>query len=186
MSNEAKNVTTGKPKIGGAVFRAPLGTPLPNSASAQLNEAFKSLGYVSDDGLTNDNSPESDTVKAWGGDTVLSMQTERADSFGLTFIEAINTEVLKAIYGSDNVTVNEETGEITVKATAEDMPAGSYVIDMILKGNRAKRIVIPNGTISELGTITYKDDEAVGYEVTITDVPDESGVYHYEYIAGEA
>ena len=33
MGNSVENVTYGKPKIGGAVFRAPLGTPLPVSAS---------------------------------------------------------------------------------------------------------------------------------------------------------
>jgi hypothetical protein len=99
-------------------------------------------------------------------------------------LEVLNADVLKAVYGADNVIV-DGSGNITVKATADELSSGSWIIDMIMRGNRKKRIVIPNGTISELGTITYKDDEAVGYQLTITDVPDASGVYHYEYIKGE-
>lgn len=181
MANVAANVTTGKPKVGGAIFWAPIGSTLPTDASSALDAAFKCLGYASEDGVTNDNSPSSETVKAWGGDTVLSMQTDRADTFGVTLIEAMNVDVLKTIYGASNVT--ESSGAITVKATAEDMPRGEWVFEMILKGGKAKRIVIPDGSISDLGTITYKDDEAVGYEITITAVPDTAGVYHYEYIA---
>ena len=184
MATNATNVTVGKPKVGGAVHFAPLGTTLPTDATTALDNAFVDLGYVSEDGLTNNNSPESDTVKAWGGDTVLTLQTDRPDSFSLALIEAMNQNVLKAIYGASNVTV-DSNGNISVQATAQDMPSGAWVFDMILKGGRAKRIVVPNGTISELGEITYKDDEAVGYNITITDVSDASGVYHYEYIEAE-
>lgn len=185
MANTAANVTVGKPKVGGAIYVAPLGTTLPTDSSTALNAAFKCLGYVSEDGVTNSNSPESDNVKAWGGDTVLVLQTDRPDSFSLTLLEGLNEDVLKTIYGSSNVTV-DGSGNITVKATADEMIGHAWVFEMIMKGNRAKRTVIPNGTISELGDIVYKDDEAVGYNVTIQDVPDNSGVYHYEYIAAGA
>lgn len=185
MANTAANVTVGKPKVGGAIYVAPLGTTLPTDSSTALNAAFKCLGYVSEDGVTNSNSPESDNVKAWGGDTVLVLQTDRPDSFSLTLLEGLNEDVLKTIYGSSNVTV-DGSGNITVKATADEMIGHAWVFEMIMKGNRAKRTVIPNGTISELGDIVYKDDEAVGYNVTIQDVPDASGVYHYEYIAAGA
>lgn len=188
MATTATNVTVGKPKVGGAVHWAPLGTTLPTDATtaiASVSADYVDLGYVSEDGLTNNNSPESDTVKAWGGDTVLNLQTDRPDTFALTLIEAMNEEVLKTIYGSSNVVV-DGSGNITVKATAQDMPSGVWVFDMILKGGRAKRIVVPNGTISKLGEIAYKDSEAVGYNVTITDVPDTNGVYHYEYITATA
>ena len=185
MANTAANVTVGKPKVGGAIYVAPLGTTLPTDSSTALNAAFKCLGYVSEDGVTNSNSPESDNVKAWGGDTVLVLQTDRPDSFSLTLLEGLNEDVLKTIYGSNNVTV-DGNGNITVKATADEMTGHAWVFEMVLKGNRAKRTVIPNGTISELGDIVYKDDEAVGYNVTIQDVPDSTGVYHYEYIAAGA
>ena len=184
----AANVSNAKPNKAGAIWFAPEGTvtSLPSDYSTAIDTTvFKCLGYVSDDGLSNDNSPSSETQKAWGGDTVLNLQTERPDSFGFKLIESRNENVLAAIYGSKNVAVSAAegtVGDITVKATADDMPRGVFVIDMIMKANKKKRIVIPDGSISSLGTINYKDNEAIGYDVTVTDVPDSYGVYHYEYI----
>jgi hypothetical protein len=182
---KAANVSTGKPKINGAVYHAPLETPLPTDANSKLNEAFKELGYCSDDGLTNENKMETEDIKAWGGDTVASPQKEKSDTFGITFIEAMNVEVLKAIYGADNVTGDTENG-IVVKANSKEVANSSWVVDMILQGDMLKRIVIPNGKITELGTITYKDDEAIGYESTITAFPGDDGDTHKEYIAKKA
>ena len=163
-------VGVAKPAAGGAVYRAPLGTALPTSTDAELNEAFKSLGYISDDGLTNSNSPKTEQVKAWGGDTVKTIQKEKP----------LNEEVLKSSYGSDNVSGTIAAG-LTVKASSREIPNSAWVVDTIVN-NANKRIVIPDAGISEMEDIVYSDSKALGYGITLAAVPDTSGNTHYEYI----
>lgn len=179
--NKASNVTAGKPKITGAIFRAPVGSTLPTDAKTELDTAFKCLGYVSEDGVTNGNSPESKQTKAWGGDVVLSTQTEKPDTFQFKLIEAKNVDVLKMIYGDSHVTGDLDTG-IKVDVTAEDPGPAAYVIDMILKDGDLKRMVIPSASISEMDDIVYNDSKPVGYDVTLTATADDTGCTHHEYI----
>lgn len=178
---DATKVTTGKPKVTGAVSVAPLNSTLPTDSTSELDVAFVNLGYISEDGLSNENSPESENVKAWGGDIVLTSQTEKSDTFTFTLIEAMDVNVLKTVYGDDNVSQVSEA--ISVKVNTSEAEEKAWAIDMILKGGVKKRIVIPDGKITEMGEITYNDSDPVGYEITVTAFPDADGNTHYEYIA---
>lgn len=181
MSN-ALNVTTAKPKIGGAVYTAKLGTTLPTDAITELDEnLFKSLGYISEEGLTNNNTPESDDIKAWGGATVANVQTGKEDTFTFTLIEALNINVLKQIYGDDNVTGDLENG-IKIKANSKEHEEHVLVVDMVLKGGIFKRVVIPIAKVSEVGEVAYVDNEPIGYPTTIKAIEDNDGNTHIEYI----
>lgn len=184
MAN-AKKVTAAKPKVGGAIWRAPAGSKLPKNAVDALDAAFKSLGYISEDGMTNANSPSSEDTSAWGGDTVLSTQGEKPDTFKFTLIEAMNPDALAAVYGDDNVSGTLEEG-ITIKANSDPQPACAWVVDMMLKDNAKKRIVIPEAAVTEVGDITYADKSPVGYETTISAVPDDEHNTHYEYLISAA
>ena len=180
MSNSS-NVSAGKPMITGAVFVAPVGTSLPTSTTATLAAAFKDLGYISDAGVVNSNSPSNTAIKAWGGDTVLDVQTEKPDTFKMNFIEATNEDVLKLVYGSANVSGSLSSG-LTIKANSEEQNEVSVVIDMVLKDDCAKRIVLPKAKVTAVGDITYTDASAIGYDTTLSCHPDDSGNTHYEYL----
>ena len=176
---DASNVSTGKPKTTGAIFRAPKGTTLPTDAASQLDPAFVELGFVSDAGVTNANSGENETVYAWGGTPVDEIETEKSDTWTYKLIEALNPEVLRTVYGAANVTV--EGQKISIKAGATDKTPASYVVDMVMKG-ALKRVVLPNAVLRNLAEIVYKDDESVGYQVTFGAQDDGTGFTHYEYI----
>jgi len=181
MAANAQNVSAGKPKIGGAIYAAPVGTTLPTTTDESLAAAFDNLGYVGADGLTNGTNIESTDIKAWGGDTVLVIQTSKDDTFSFNLIETLSEDVLKFVYGDANVSGTLATG-LTVNVSSADVSEVSIVIDMVLRGNTAKRIVIPAAKISAVEDITYSDEDAIGYNTTVKCTPDASGNTHYEYM----
>jgi len=180
MSQTATNVTAARPAVGGAVYRAPLGTTAPTDASTALANTFVPLGYCSEDGLTNSISRDSTEITAWGGDTVLTIQTGKEDRFSFTLLEALNEDVLKTVYGESNVTGSHATG-LTVKANADEPTEYVWVFDMITRENSKKRIVLPDAKMTDLADITYSGSDAVSYNITLTAMADSSGNTHYEY-----
>lgn len=185
-NNSVSNVTAGKPKIGGSVFRAPAGTDLPTDATTALAPAFKCLGYVSDEGVTNSTAIESEEIKAWGGDTVLTPQTGKTDTFQTALLESLNVDALKAYFGDDNVTGTSLKSGLTIKCNSKELQSSVWVFEMIAAGNIPHRVVIPNAKPTEMEDITYVDNEPVSLGMTLTALPDEDGNTHYEYIGGTA
>lgn len=181
MAQKSEYVSYGKPKIEGGIKVAPIGTELPTTAEGSLDASFKSLGYVSEDGLTNNQSRDTDDIRAWGGDTVLTLYTGSTDEYSFTLIESINADVLKFVYGDDNVTGTTETG-LSVKVNSQPREMKVFVIDTILKGGYIKRMVIPKGEVIQDGEISYTDGDATGFPITVKCNPDESGYTQYQYI----
>ena len=179
-ANTATNVTTGKPKVSGAVYVAPKGTALPTDATTALAGDYINLGYVSDAGLENTNDLNISTIKEWGGLVVYQSLDEFVDQFKLTLIEAKSVNVLKAAYGDDNVT--EDNGTIHVVVNADDPQERVWVFELALRGGIAKRIVVADGAVTGRDAITYTASDAVGYGLTISAYPDANGKTHDEYI----
>lgn len=180
-NNNTNYVTTGGPNLAGAIFVAPIGTALPTDAVTALDAAFQSVGYISEDGVTNANGADSEAVREWGGRAVFYNEGEREDTFAFSMIEAMRLQVLKIVYGEDNVSGDLDTG-ITVKAGSTTRENHVFVIEEILNGDVAKRTVIPFGKLTALEDITYNRTDPVAYPVTISALPDEDGQTHYEYM----
>src|SRR5687768_3723578 len=169
MSNSA-NIVAGKPLATGGVRIGPLGTTPPTDATTALAVGFVSAGYVGEDGLTETVDRSTEKVKAWGGDIVKVLQTDYSVSYQFTFLETLNTDVLKTVYGDDNVTVTAATptaGTLrAVKLNSDELPHKAFVFDM-KDGDARIRIHVPDGQINDVGEVTYNDGELVGYQVTI-------------------
>lgn len=181
MSTTASNVSVGKPSISGAISVAPIGTTLPTDATTALAAAFSNLGYVSQDGLVKGGTLTRENLKAWGGDTVLSEITEKTTTYRFTLIESLSADVQKFVHGDGNVSGSLASG-LTVKINRIDPGEKVIAVDMLLRNNAVKRIVIPRGVISDIGEVVYKDDTVVGYACTILAIADSDGNDAYEYI----
>lgn len=184
MANKVSNVVAGKPLSTGGILIAPLGTALPTTVSTAPNAAFVSAGYIGEDGVTENNGRSTEKIRAWGGDTVKVSQTEHTLTYQFTFIESLNTDVLKTVYGDAHVTTTAATASTgtlqSVKVTSDVLPHKSYVFE-IRDGDAKVRIVIPDGQITEIGETTYSDAAAIAYQVTVECFPDATGGKAYKY-----
>lgn len=182
MSQSALEVSVGKPRAAGGIFAGdPEVDDVPTDATTALDAGLVNLGYVSEDGLVNGIETDTEDITAWGGDTVLTVRTSRTETFSWTFIQT-NAAVMSEVYGPDNVEVGAG-GALTVLHNSQELPRRLYVFEILMTGNRVKRIVVPNAQITEVGDVTYQDGEPIGYEVTLSAYPDADGNTAYEYIA---
>lgn len=179
MPNNASYVGVGKPKVGGAVYIAPLGTTAPTDASTELDPAFELFGYISEDGVTVTEERDSENIAAWGGDTVYTSQTSYTESFAFTPIE-INPVVAAAEYGDDNVEVT--AGKMTIKHNSNEIPEKMIVIETIPNSGTVDRFFVPKAKLTEKGDLTLTDSDPMGRECTYTALPDASGNTAYEFI----
>lgn len=163
--------------ITGGVRVAPPGTALPTTPVATYNAAFDELGYLSEDGITEANSDDRTVIKAWqNGTTVRRVLSSTETTFAFTVIET--NPVVWALYYPGSELAAVAAGDavhttLTVKVPAADPRAFAFDV---LDGDSAQRILVPKGEISERGDVVYKNDEPIGYEMTMTCYPDEDGV----------
>lgn len=185
MTTNSRNVAVGKPKIGGAIFRAPIGTALPVDESTVPIAAFKSQGYAGAEGLNRAIAKAYEILRAWGGDEVHRPRTELSITMSFTLIESSNAEVAKTIWGETAVTVTPATAstgtKIAVAYSGEDVPNSAWMFDMA-DGGKLRRIVVPDGQIvTESFEQTFGDAELIAYPVTLTLRADAAGKFFYEY-----
>lgn len=185
MSNNSANVAVGKPKVGGGVWWAPIGTAVPTDASTKLDEAFVHVGYCSTDGVKFGVSPSSTSHNAWGGDEVANDVTAAPETTDFTMIE-LNVNSQKLAFGAANVTA---TGE-EVTAVHHSLSAFTtevvLVVETIAPGGRIRRSVVPRAKLNARGEISYTDDNLVAYPVTFANLVDESGATSHDYYAKAA
>lgn len=172
MTTTAANVRVG---VTGGAYHAPTASTLPTDATTARDAAFKDVGYISEDGVSQTINSDTTEIKAWqNGDTVRKVQTAHDVSFTFTMIET-SAETLKVFYADAAATAT------AVEVTGAQSPHEAWVIE-VLDGLQTIRIVLPDAQVTDRGDVVYKTDEAIGYEITLTAYPDTSGVKAYVYL----
>ncbi len=170
----------------GCVYIAPSGTALPTDAITALDTAFNCVGYISEDGITNAADTDNTEVKDMGGVTVLKEISSYGETYQFAMLE-LNENSAKLRYGSENVTVNSD-GSMRIDHAMPQSESFVVVIEILLTGNKVKRIIIADATVSEFGDITYSSGDTITYDVTLAANPSEllGGASSREYVASVA
>ena len=177
-TNNQANVSSAKGVKGGYIFSAPEGTPLPTDIETKLDQAFKCLGFISEDGYVETVDEDADDITDMNGDVMDSTNSNRVESAQLTLAE-IKAETLKRQYGEANV--KDENGIITVKHNADSHDVFAYVLELVLKNGRRWRKVVPKGKSSELDDLTIASSELCQRALTMKYLTDDHGNTCYDY-----
>ena len=186
VAYNANNVGAYSPQASGGVLAGPTTATLPTNLTDVPGSEFESLGYVTEDGVTEAVSRDSEKKKAWGGQIVKILSTDHEATWSFALMETANTAGLKAVYGEDNI-IDDGTGQSLLKINADELPERSFIFDMLDKGSKiAKRIVIPRGRVTEIGDVVYTHADTTAFEVTIEAMEDTDGNKAYVYTASDA
>lgn len=178
--NDSTMVSLGKFKVGGYAYWAPSGTELPTDSSTPLAAAFKLLGYLSEDGLTNTTDTDTTEIKDANGTTVMKVITSYTESYQFALLEVLRVEAAKMRYNSDAVTGTDKS--MTIK---HQMPSDEdfvLVFEIAMSGDVKDRLVIGNCTRAEFGDRQVHAGDAQVYDVTVSANDMGNGVTAIEYI----
>lgn len=182
MANTALNaeeVYVGIPdqQTTGAIMCAPIGTALPTSAKDTIAEAFKSSGYVSEDGLSLSTDYSTSEIKEWSG-SIIRKILEQFDGT-ITWKEiSLNYESACHAFGEEYVTkteANDENGTQLKISIGAHMPAAKSWAFKMKDGEKRMLIVVPNGQVTAMDGIDFNATDAVGFPLTLSCYDDGTG-----------
>lgn len=191
MAQNARNAAAASPDVAGGILWAPFaGTTLPTDATTALHANFKAFGYVGEGGVepSGEGASRKD-IRAWGGDVILNvLEAKSISRVKFPLLEIFNPEVAKFVFGPGNVAVTAATAsegtKITIQDKGEEPDPGIFVFEMRYGGKRM-RYVVPNGQPSLAGERSWTDTDAMGHDIELTNLPDDSGVRIYRYLEND-
>lgn len=176
-----EKITAAKQAIGGVCFYGDANmVGLPTSATGDIPSEMVDLGDLSDTGVQYDAGYSTQEVANMSGDVVRHLGTKRGETYKFELLCANTPEAKALIFPY----VKEESdGSITVKSNNRELDAHSFVLDIALDDETLQRIVIPNGKITAIDTVTYVSTSIVKYGVTVACMLGTDGYAHEEYTA---
>jgi hypothetical protein len=171
MAQDAANVLVAAT---GAIYMSTVGATAPANSTAPLSTAWKELGFISEDGFTENWTVDSEEIKAWqNGAIVRRVITGSGLEFSFEAIET-NLNTLELFYPGSTVAAGQLTHKL---ATATDK---AFVFDVV-DGAKTERIVVATARLSEAGERQYVNGSPRPFPVTIAVQPSTASVLAEHY-----
>ena len=164
MANDASNVRTAPT---GAVMHGAYGATAPTGTGSSTT-GFTDLGYVTEDGvaITVPGAGDSTPIKAWqGGAVVKTIRSSTEDNPTVEF--TLMETTIAAVEAALGVTVTDGATEGSFEIdTTVLREASAWLVDVI-DGDELFRVHVPKGTPVGEVEIVFRNDEPVGYSVSL-------------------
>lgn len=171
----------------GKVYVASVGTTAPTDATTAWPTGFYDLGALDPDGLQEGVDEDREEFTPWGYKSPVRTEITGATRTYKFKCWETNAHTLslydRVDYADMEVTGTGDTALLSydvVRPSKADVRV--FGIDLIDGQNRLFRYVIPKGEVTERAEITWKGDEVVGYEYTVTAYESSDGVLLHKYI----
>lgn len=157
---------------------------LPTNASDPLDPAFSEIGAVSSDGITEATSQDRTDFFIWQN-SALARRVPGQATKTFTFAAAeTRLNVLGVNYPGSTITQNSEGVAIAERPPVTDIR--NWVLHGDDGADRALRIVVPRGEVTERGDVVWSGENVTVYEWTLSAYVDPSGFWAYRYYVDEA
>lgn len=163
----------------GNVYTAPIGTALPTNATGALNAAFKSLGYIDEDGVQI--TPEVDLTDIMMWQSALPVKTT-LDTVSLEIqmnLGQVNAYTWGLYFFNQDFEENAGQASLTMPSNPGSQEK-SLIVEWEDELARQSRLVIPRAVLADRETLALVRNEATLAGVTFR-VLDDSGNFAFLY-----
>lgn len=153
--------------VTGGLWLAPISGSVPVDADTPMASPYLDMGYISDEGVTENRDRSTNNIIAWqNADVVRTVITESSITLSGTLIET-KKETIEFWYAA---TIDPLDGSVEIVPSSTGGRRRA-VLDYV-DGTKFVRLFLPQAENLEVGELVYSSGEPVGYPFTITGYPD--------------
>ncbi len=170
MGSNAVNLGAGAAT--GMFFHAPKNTALPAYPTADLSSTdWEEVGFIAEDGITWHHGRSAEPLKDWSNSIRRQLQSDATGTVAAPIIST-TPEVLKTIFGEDNVTEAVATsshGALTSVEVAEGVMSEEEAFLFLMKdGDDTFMLGTTSGFITALDDISFAPGSAITWNATVS------------------
>lgn len=167
--NNKQNVSLGHLNASGVVFAAPASAPVITDPTAAVPDGYENVGFVDDNGVTEQHSVTNTTVNDGNGVQVINEIAASSISFKFAMLE-VKASNFALVYGSNAVSTDAK-GTTVIDEGKPDTSSKRLLIRTVLDDGRQKIQFIPNATLSGVGNVQTHATGAVSQQLTFAANP---------------